>query len=307
MITASFEALLRSARRALAEGRVDEAAHHYEKARGLRPDSPDAHYGLATAEFILNDVEGAAFHFREVTRLDPLRAGAYVNLGAALTRLGEHREAVQVLRRGIQLEPKRAEGYYNLGLVYRAAHDNPHAIQAFLEATRMDPGSADAHFNLGNSLMEEGQFARAAEAFMAALRVQPGWDKAEHGLAQAEQALAAELASAQPSVPLAPIAQPERRIDPTRNQVALEIMHESIKAAQAASDEFLQALATDVGPSVKELTQCLIGRQPDRTAPDLDHRIKKFEIAVARLRKAHDDMQGHLGRAQSSGERIARS
>ena len=173
----------------------------------------------------------------------------------------------------------------------------------------MDPGSADAHFNLANALMEEGQFAgRPRRTWRPRACSRAGTRQST--AAQAEKALAAELASAEPSVPLAPaapIAQPERRIDPTRNQVALEIMHESIKAAQMASDDFLQALASDVGPSVKELTQCLIGRQPDRIAPDLDHRIKKFEIAVARLRKAHDEMQGHLSRAQTSGERIAHS
>ena len=239
MITASFEALLRSARRALAEGRLDEARHHYEKARGLRPDSPDAHYGLATAEFLLNDLPSAAFHFREVTRLDPLRAGAYVNLGAALTRLGEHREAVQAIRRGIQLEPRRAEGYYNLGLVYRAARDQPHAIQAFLEATRIDPSLADAHLNLGNALMEEGQFARAMESYKKRAGGAAGVGSRRAGLAQAEEAVQALLPSS-PTWPSLRRRSSRARIDAERHAVTLESLHESIKAAQTASIEFLR-------------------------------------------------------------------
>ena len=58
---------------------------------------------------------------------------------------------------------------------------------------------------------------------------------------------------------------------------------------------------------MKDLTQCLIGRQPDRTPLDLDRRIKKFELAVTRFRKAHVDMQAHLNRAQAAGDKLARS
>jgi tetratricopeptide (TPR) repeat protein len=103
---------------------------------GLRSDAPDIHYGLATACFLLNDLDSAAYHFKEVTRLDPLRPGAYINLGAVFNRLEEYHDAVQALRRGIQIDPHRAEGYYNLGLVYRNLGQAPLAIQAYLTHSR---------------------------------------------------------------------------------------------------------------------------------------------------------------------------
>ena len=87
----------------------------------VRPDLPDAHYGLATVCFQQGDVLGAAHHFKEVTRHDPLRPGVFVNLGALYNHLGRDDDAVAALRQGIQLDPNRAEGYYNLGLVYGAS------------------------------------------------------------------------------------------------------------------------------------------------------------------------------------------
>src|SRR6201997_3478209 len=139
MLTESVESLCGKARQAIAQGEPEQARQLYLQALGLRADSPDVHYGLATACFLLNDLESAAYHFKEVTRLDPLRPGAYINLGAVYNRLEEYNEAVHALRRGIQLDPHRAEGYYNLGLVYRNMKQPKLAVQAYIEATRIDP------------------------------------------------------------------------------------------------------------------------------------------------------------------------
>src|SRR5579885_2879604 len=107
MVAESVEKLCQRAREAM-EGRNWERARQlYLQALGLRSDSPDVHYGLATVCFQLKDLHSAAHHFREVTRLDPLRAGAYINLGAVYNLLDQHDEAMTALRRGIQLDPQR--------------------------------------------------------------------------------------------------------------------------------------------------------------------------------------------------------
>ena len=131
MVSESTEALCLKARQAVAQGEYDQARQLYLQALGLRSDSPDVHYGLATVCFLLHDLPSAAYHFKEVTRLDPLRAGAHINLGAVYNRLDQVDEAIQVLRRGIQLDTHRAEGYYNLGLAYRRKKQLDLAIQAY--------------------------------------------------------------------------------------------------------------------------------------------------------------------------------
>src|SRR5205807_6159806 len=148
MAKENVETLCQKAQMAVAQGEYETARQLYLQALGLKPDSPDVHYGLATVCFLLNDLAGAAYHFKEVTRLDPLRAGAYINLGAVYNRLDQIDEAIQVLRRGIQLDTHRAEGYYNLGLAYRRKGQAELAIQASREATRTNPRMPDAHLNL---------------------------------------------------------------------------------------------------------------------------------------------------------------
>ena len=130
----------------------------------------------------------AAYHFKEVTRLDPLRAGAYINLGAVYNRLEQYDDAVTALRRGIQLDLNRAEGYYNLGLVYRRKGQADLAIQAYREAVRVNPRMADAHYNIANIYYEKDQYALAIAHYKQSLEIRPHWEKAQRGLAAAQEA-----------------------------------------------------------------------------------------------------------------------
>ena len=66
------EALCQRRRQSIAQGNIEEAREIYQQALAVKADAPDAHYGLATVCFLLNDLDSAAYHFKEVTRLDPL-------------------------------------------------------------------------------------------------------------------------------------------------------------------------------------------------------------------------------------------
>jgi tetratricopeptide (TPR) repeat protein len=340
MITASFDHLCRTARQAIAQGRIDEARYLFEQALGLRPSSPDAHYGLALASFVLNDLENAAYHFKESARLDPLRAAAYINLGAVLTRLDEHAEAARVLRQAIKIDPQRSEGYYNLGLVYRNVGDLERAASAYRETLRIDPQHADAHYNLANILKEKEEYAAAAAHYRKALEAQPGWEKAERGMAQIEAILGKKLARPEPGEASNPseaaqadevsnpseespsaeenpqaeqaeaaeqvetaVPDPDRRIEPTKHFAQLEMMHEATKAAQSCGAEFIQAFVAELEPTVHELSMSLIGKAPG-TFVNVEPLIEKFEKALAHCRKAHEELQAQIRRAERCGEKI---
>src|SRR2546422_1806857 len=133
-----LETLRQKAQEALSRGQYQEARQIFQQALGYQSDSPDIHYGIATACFLLGDAHSAAYHFKEVIRLDPLRAGAFINLGAVQNRLGEYDDALTTLRRGIQLDPNRAEGYYNLALVHKQLGQLDMAVQAYREAIRLN-------------------------------------------------------------------------------------------------------------------------------------------------------------------------
>jgi tetratricopeptide (TPR) repeat protein len=319
MVRESVENLCQKARQAVAEGNRDGARQIYLQAMGIKPDSPDVHYGLATVCFLMNDLPSAAYHFKEVTRLDPLRAGAHINLGAVYNRLDQVDDAIQVLRRGIQLDSHRAEGYYNLGLAYRRKKQIDLAIQAYHEATRLNPRMADAHLNLANAYLDKGQFGLAVSHYQHALEIRPNWEKAENGLAQAESALEAAQqppagsheAASQSSTPESAIdslpsdIDPERTVDPNTHGALLSNLHKATIESENNGRNFLKILESEVEPAIKDLSSCLLYADSSRT--ELDQRVQKFESAMQSIRSAQRSLQTSMDQVRSLGERLIKS
>ncbi|MCS7045365.1 MAG: tetratricopeptide repeat protein [Gemmataceae bacterium] len=313
MARETVESLLEKAQRAIAEGQHAQARAYYQQAIGLRSDNPDAHYGMATVCFLMNDLASSAFHFKEVTRLDPLRAGAYINLGAVYNRLEQYDEAIAVLRRGIQLDLNRAEGYYNLGLVYRRKGLNDMAIQAYREAVRVNPRMADAHYNIANIYYEKDQYALAIAHYKQALEVRPGWEKALRGLEAAQEAAggAADTAATAASAETAPTRttsrklDPERQVDGTIHGDILRNLHRATIDTDQQGRAFLETLEKKVEPAIKELSNCLL--YPDTPLSEVTTRVREFEEAVDALRKLQENLKSHVGRVQTIGEQLLQS
>src|SRR6185369_17459454 len=89
--------LIQKAQTLLSQRQHQEARAVFLRVLEVRPDHPDAHYGLATVCFQQGDVLGAAHHFKEVTRHDPLRAGAFINLGALYNHMDRAEDAIAAL------------------------------------------------------------------------------------------------------------------------------------------------------------------------------------------------------------------
>jgi tetratricopeptide (TPR) repeat protein len=315
MTAESLESLCQRARQAIAQGQIEHARQLYLQALALRADVPDVHYGLATACFLLGDLDSAAFHFKEVTRLDPLRPGAYINLGAVYNRLGEHEEAIQTLRRGIKIDPHRAEGYYNLGLVHRNLGQPHLAVQAYLEATRLDPRMVDGHFNLGNLYFETGRFQLAINHYRKVLHLRPSWDKALHALAQAEAAIgithdpvpAPTTETVVAKLPSESASKPDldRNVDPLIHGELLSVLHHATIDSESHGRQFLQVLEQHVEPAIKELTSRLVGTTASKT--DLGPCVKKFETAISAMRTVQHELETSIEKVRTLGDRLVNS
>jgi len=300
----NIETLCQRARQAIAQGNIEQSRQLYQQALVIKSDAPDAHYGLATVCFLLNDLDSAAYHFKEVTRLDPLRPGAHVNLGAVHNRLGEYEEAIKSLRRGIQIDPQRAEGYYNLGLVYRNKGEPNLAIQAYLEATRLNPRMVDAHYNLANLYLELERFPQAAARYKQVLQLRPNWDKAVNGLAQAETALAPAEQKVEAAQPTVKVADPDsqREVDPNVHGAILTHLHQATIDSESQGKQFLKILEQEIEPAIKELSTCLL--TPDSAPIGLDQCVQKFESAIQNMRSAQRHLQSSIERVRNLGDRL---
>jgi predicted Zn-dependent protease len=313
----TVDSLCLKARQAVAGGDHDQAKQLYLQALGVKPDSPEVHYGLATVCFLVNDLPNAAYHFKEVTRLDPLRAGAHINLGAVYNRLDQAEEAITVLRRGIQLDTHRPEGYYNLGLAYRRKKQLDLAIQAYHEAVRLNPRMADAYLNLANAYLDKGQYSLAIAHYNRALEVRPSWEKAETGLAQAEAALeaarqAAESGGSSPATEedqaapgfaaAAAAVDPDKIVDPNIHGAILSILHRSAIESETAGRNFLRLLEREIEPAIKELASCLLYQNSSIT--ELDACMGKIEHAMENIRSATLSIQSNVQQVRDIGERL---
>jgi tetratricopeptide (TPR) repeat protein len=319
MPTETVESLCHKARQAVAQGSHDQAKQIYLQALGVKPDSPDVHYGLATVCFLLGDLPNAAYHFKEVTRLDPLRAGAHINLGAVYNRLDQVDEAIAALRRGIQLDTHRAEGYYNLGLAYRRKKQPDLAIQAYHEAVRLNPRMADAHLNLANAYLDKMQYGMAIAHYRHALEIRPHWEKAENGLGQAEAAIEAArqqsspvgaLENPDPDSPASRIdppptnIDPDKIVDPNLHGAILSILHRSTIESENAGRSFLRILEKEIEPAIKELSTCLLYQNTSIT--DLDNCTGKIASAMENIRIAKRTLQTSMEQIRNIGERLTK-
>lgn len=313
MSTVAYDELCTLARQAVSTGNYQEARSLYSKAVAASPDSPDAHYGLATCCFMLSDFDAARIHFKEVTRLDPLRATAFINLGALYNRLGQQDEAIATLRKGMQLDPRRSEGYYNLGIAYRQKGMVDLAIQAYREATRLNPRMADAFLNLGNLLLEAERFNEAITAYQQALAVRPNFEKAVHGLRSAQLALAENAPAAHPRVPSesgAPVdTAQELSPQATKNFAniversdAMDSLREVCGKQEEFCREILRVIEQELGSAIRDLSHSLVGTPAEG---ELEIHVKAYESSLDSMRNSRKNLDAGFAKIRELGARFA--
>src|SRR5262249_1474729 len=188
------------------------------------------------------------------------------------------------------------------GLVYRRMGQPDMAVQAYREALKLNPRMADAHLNLANIYLEKGQFRPAMQHYEQALQLRPNWEKASDGLTQAREALAPQ----QPAAAAAPIPQdPNAHLDPDRHRNYLVNLPQAAVDSDADIQRCFQVLEKELEPSIKDLSSSLLYRHQPSGA-NLEGCIDKFEAALASLRTAHRQLQGHLDKLRTLEEQFPR-
>ena len=188
MAAADFESLYREGRHLFRQGKYQQAIQFFDKTLTLDPDRADVHDALATAYFILKQYDSAIEHFTRVTQLHPMEAKPLINLGAVYNRQEEFQKAADILKKAISRDGKAVEAYYNLGIAYRGLNQLPMAVNSYKEALRINPRMLDAMQNLGNIQLEMNNPKAAIEQYKKALEIKPDFERAQRGMARAEEA-----------------------------------------------------------------------------------------------------------------------
>ncbi len=161
-----FDARLRSAAQAFAEGRRGEArAGALELSRQVVGD-PLALQRLAELLSHIGDHDLALALYRQAAALVGEDSRALYNLSAALIATGRHDEARRVLDRVIALDPTDGDAWHNRATLRTATEDDNdiEALAAALERMGQGPAAIPLGFALAKELEDLG---RHGEAFAA--------------------------------------------------------------------------------------------------------------------------------------------
>ena len=156
-----------------AAGQIDAAIATYTQALALKGDYPDAHYNLANALLAKGLANEAAEHFTIALKSIPDSAGAANNLGVALSSQNRTEDAVAAFRAAVAADPNSAVAHRNLADALSAAGQLEAALAEYQNALTLEPKDPSTPYNLGVVLLEAGRNAEAVSVLRTAVALAP--------------------------------------------------------------------------------------------------------------------------------------
>jgi protein O-mannosyl-transferase len=159
----------------IAQGRMDEALPHLQRAQFLRPDDPMATLNIASYEQLHGNYQAALAGYASVprfTKIPYLLAMARVNSGYAHYSLKQYESAKQDFETTLNEQPGNSMAWRGLGLVAQKAGDNAQATKDYERSVELLPTPAGYLF-LAQALEIGGQTEAAHAAQSQAARMTP--------------------------------------------------------------------------------------------------------------------------------------
>jgi len=159
----------------IAQGRIEDAMPHLQRARFLRPDDVLATLNIATYEQMRGNYQAALEGYARVMQItkDPsFLETARVNSGYAHYSLKQYDSAKQDFEVGIKQQPWNSPAYRGLGLVAQRAGDIARAVTNYERSVELQP-SPVGYLLLAQALELAGQVEAARAAQSQAARMSP--------------------------------------------------------------------------------------------------------------------------------------
>lgn len=156
------------------QGRLEEAAAHFQRVVELCTAVPDAHNNLGIVLQQLGRLDDAESCFRRALELNPGFAAAANNLGVVIRSKGDLDAARVQISRGIEMLPDAAPALSNLGFVLNDLDRLDEAAKACLKSIEQNPRLVAPQLNLGNVRRNQGNIDAALVCFKTALELDPG-------------------------------------------------------------------------------------------------------------------------------------
>ncbi len=157
----------------IAQGRIEEAMPHLQRARLLRPDDALATLNIATYDQMRGNYQAALEGYARVmqfTKEPSFLETARVNSGYAHYSLKQYENARQDFEAGVKQQPWNSPAYRGLGLVAQRAGDIAGAVTNYERSVELQP-SPVGYLLLAQALELAGQVqaARVAQSQAASM------------------------------------------------------------------------------------------------------------------------------------------
>ncbi len=136
-----LDPLLEQARRALSEGRTDDAIATYRSCIEIAPEYAELYYYLGNIYLNQGDLERAHLEYRHALSLNSNLAGAWNNLGVVHEGRGRVQDAIQAYRDAIRVGD-HADAYYNLAVILEKRGEWENALKMYRSYLEKDSSSA---------------------------------------------------------------------------------------------------------------------------------------------------------------------
>ena len=166
------------------DGRLDEAAFHFQKSLRINPRFEKPYDGLAKLFYKQRRFDEAIAVCTNRLRLGKPDPAIYHRLGMSYYSKGDIGRAIQSFKESLRLKPDSVPSHENLAKVLVRV-GNPDAIITHLtEAIQLNPNIAPTHYTLALALNIKGRTEEAITHFAQALRLKPNWEKPMNSLAR---------------------------------------------------------------------------------------------------------------------------
>lgn len=158
------------AEKAAAQGKLEEAIRHAEKAFQLVPRYFQACNNLAVYYYQWGDKKKSVELFQQALAIHEEAAGTHSNLARVYLDLSRPDLALRHLRRAVELDPSSATHQYYLGRAYILLGQLALSVEPLSRALELDPPVEHARFLLAHvfyELGQKGEAVRELEAYVA--------------------------------------------------------------------------------------------------------------------------------------------
>jgi tetratricopeptide (TPR) repeat protein len=163
----------------LANGRLQEALAHYQKAAAWDTNSAPVRHDLAVALSMLGRTREAVEQLQAACRLDPKEAEYQFKLGLAWNELGALDQTIAALENAVRLDPRHGRAWFNLGLARNSLGQPEAALDALLRAEATAPDDPQIPYARATVLVRLGRKPEARVATERALDLNPGYADAQ--------------------------------------------------------------------------------------------------------------------------------